>query len=398
MSDNEERWDSLPDEILTHIFLSLPIKSIIICTSVSKTWNSLIQNSTFISTHLHHSYTNNNHNLLLFKLVTQPVNPQSTDNNKEVYLLYKEDDDDGFTEELTRFEPNNHIFHVVGTCNGVLCLSNDIFNFNTDRFLLWNPCVRKFLQLPHSNIRCATHTNADFYASIGFGFDATTNDYKVVRLLTFACTSRRTEVEIYSLSTSEWRMLSSGLALQCALGPRPRQPRAFLNGALHWVAFRAISVNKTHHFVLVFDLGDEVFREILLPEELPPYTHDGFLCAYVSIHGNSIALFHYDYSSLRLNIWVMKHYGVVSSWTKALSLPVTYQGGFASTNYIPKAVGFTRNGRIVLEMNGGHLMSQDLKSQEIKDLRLIGYNYNFVDAYVKSLVLLDKAANGAMTY
>ena len=74
----------------------------------------------------------------------------------------------------------------------------------------------------------------------------------------------------------------------------------------------------------MFDLGDEVFREILLPEELPPYTHDGFLCAYVSIYGNSIALFHYDYSSLRLNIWVMKHYGVVSSWTKALSLPVTY--------------------------------------------------------------------------
>ena len=121
------------------------------------------------------------------------------------------------------------------------------------------------------------HIDADFYATIGFGFDPTTNDYKVVRLLTFACTNPRTEVEIYSLSTGEWRMLSSGLAPQCALGPR--QPRAFLNGALHWVAFKAISVNKAHHFVLVFDLGDEVFREILLPEELPPYTYDGFLCA-----------------------------------------------------------------------------------------------------------------------
>nr|XP_023873345.1 F-box protein At3g07870-like [Quercus suber]POE84727.1 f-box protein [Quercus suber] len=181
-----------------------------------------------------------------------------------------------------------------------------------------------------------------------------------------------------------------------ALGPR--QPRAFLNGALHRVAFRAINVNKAHHFVLVFDLGDEVFREILLPEELPPYTHDGFLSAYVSIYGNSIALFHDDYISLRLNIWVMKHYGVASSWTKTLSLPMIYQGGFASTNYTPKAVGFTWNGRIVLEMDGGHLMSQDLKTQEIKDLKLIGYNYNFVDAYVESLVLLDKAANGAIAY
>ena len=89
----------------------------------------------------------------------------------------------------------------------------------------------------------------------------------------------------------------------------------------------------------------------------------------------------------------MKHYGVVSSRTKALSLPMSYQGGFGSTNYIPKAVGFTRNGRIVLEMNGRHLMTQ-----ETKDLKLIGYNYNFVDTYVESLVLLDKAANGAITY
>ena len=236
-------------------------------------------------------------------------------------------------------------------------------------FFLWNPCVRKFLQLPHPNVRCATHTDVDFYSSIGFGFDPTTNDYKVVRLLTFACTSSRTEVEIYSLSTSEWRMLSSSLAPQCALSPR--QPRAFLNGALHWVAFRAINVNKAHHFVLAFDLGDEVFREILLPEELPPYTHDGFLCAYVSICGNSIALFHDDYSSLRLNIWVMKHYGVVSSWTKALSLPMTYQGGFVSTKYIPKAIGFTRNGRIVLEMNEDTLCHRILRPKRLRILSLL---------------------------
>ena len=43
-------------------------------------------------------------------------------------------------------------------------------------------------------------------------------------------------------------------------------------------------------------------------------------------------------------------------------------------------------------------MSQDLKTQETKDLKLIGYNYNFVDTYAESLVLLDKAANRAITY
>ena len=38
--NNEERWKSLPVVILTHIFVRLLIKSIIICTSVSKTWKS----------------------------------------------------------------------------------------------------------------------------------------------------------------------------------------------------------------------------------------------------------------------------------------------------------------------------------------------------------------------
>ena len=46
----EAMWDSLPHEIL-----HLPIKSIITCTSISKTGKSLIQNPSFISTHLLHS-------------------------------------------------------------------------------------------------------------------------------------------------------------------------------------------------------------------------------------------------------------------------------------------------------------------------------------------------------
>ena len=66
--------------------------------------------------------------------------------------------------------------------------------------------------------------------------------------------------------------------------------------------------------------------------------------------------------------------------------------------YIPKAVGFTRNGKIVLDMDGGHLLSLDFEIQEIKYLNIIGYKYNFVDAYIESLVLLDKSAKNVDTY
>ena len=47
----------------------------------------------------------------------------------------------------------------------------------------------------------------------------------------------------------------------------------------------------------------------------------------------------------------MKEYDVVSSLTKALSLIMTYD--LASRYGIPQVVGFTRSGKIVLEMDGG---------------------------------------------
>ena len=94
----------------------------------------------------------------------------------------------------------------------------------------------------------------------------------------------------------------------------------------------------------------------------------------------------------------MKQYGVISSWTKTLSLTMTSQGSFLSRDYIRRAVGCTRSGKIVLEMGGGHLVSQDLETKETKDLGIIGYKYNFVDAYAESLILLDKAANCVVTY
>ena len=87
------RWESLPYEIATDIFLRLPIKSIIICTSVSKAWKSQIQNPTFISTHLHHSH-NKNKNLLVFNLYSQT--------HKESYALHNKDDPN-FTQ-LARFD------------------------------------------------------------------------------------------------------------------------------------------------------------------------------------------------------------------------------------------------------------------------------------------------------
>uniref|UniRef100_A0A2N9HUK4 F-box domain-containing protein n=1 Tax=Fagus sylvatica TaxID=28930 RepID=A0A2N9HUK4_FAGSY len=268
MSDNASvSYDFLPDEIVTQILIRLPIKSIITSICVCKTWKSIIQNPTFISTHLHHSTTTNH--LLLFSI---------SSGSEQIYALHNDDDND-FTE----------------------------------------------------------HTS---YESIGFGFDRKTNDYKVVRM-----------------------------------GSLRDDP----------------DCGKDRPMV-------EVFREIPLPQ-LRDYNPEDDDIELSAVYGNSIALFHSSYFRGFLDIWVMKEYGVASSWTKVLAFTEHNPGDS------PLALGFRRNSQLVLQVQDLKLISVDLGNQNMKDLgyqngKDIGINtfkYTFVGSYVESLVLLDKAANGAVT-
>ena len=83
----------------------------------------------------------------------------------------------------------------------------------------------------------------------------------------------------------------------------------------------------------------------------------------------------------------MKQYGVVSSWTNALSLTMTSEIVCLIRKHIPKPVGVTKNGKIVLKMDG-ELVLLDLETQKFKDLRLLGYEYYFVDSYVERKILI----------
>ena len=77
--------------------------------------------------------------------------------------------------------------------------------------------MRKFPQLPSPNVTFNSRSLS--HASSGFGFDPKSNDYKVVRILCILIRSpskfgkSRLEVDVYSLYTGEWRMLSASASL-----------------------------------------------------------------------------------------------------------------------------------------------------------------------------------------
>ena len=64
----------------------------------------------------------------------------------------------------------------------------------------------------------------------------------------------------------EWRMLTTAAMAPIGAVHGCDPLATFVNGALHWVAFRKTNNNKFLCFVMVFDLREEVFHEIGLPK------------------------------------------------------------------------------------------------------------------------------------
>ena len=94
-------------------------------------------------------------------------------------------------------------FQLVGSVNGLLCLHEQ------NRFILWNPCIRKFITLPNPSV------TRGLFRELAFGFDLRTDDYKVVRIgyqsgnISYEG-AKPPLVEVYSVSEGSWRVTSGG--------------------------------------------------------------------------------------------------------------------------------------------------------------------------------------------
>ncbi|KAE9456140.1 hypothetical protein C3L33_11959, partial [Rhododendron williamsianum] len=142
----------------------------------------------------------------------------------EQYILLN--DDDKFGDEYSELElPSKLHFGycgVVGSCNGLLCLSDKwlcrSYDYNDQpQIIIWNPSTRKSVTLPK-----APKPQYCFNISVyGFGAHPTTQEYK-----------------------------------------------AFLNGVVHWVASDPCKEGGLPNSIMLFDMASESFSEIMLPPTL----------------------------------------------------------------------------------------------------------------------------------
>ncbi|CAL5442270.1 unnamed protein product [Camellia sinensis] len=370
--------DFFPDEIMVEILQRLPTKSLMKFRSVSKSWNSLITSPNFINTHLTHSLTSNSYinsydnlPLMIFRQCVSIPPPRT-----EHYKLCI-DTEDSFDEYKDLEMPIKSrclpFFYAIGYAKGLFCL------FEQDRFFLWNPSIRKSMAMPKPTIKVAFHRH-------GFGFDPRNNDYKVVRIVNFYPTMEAptTHIEVYSLNAGSWKMSSTGrnsYPVEITIGYTGRFA-SYLEGAVH---FAANMWNSNDPLILSFDLSDEVFQTMMLPNGMVGVSTEEM---WTSVFGGLLSLLCYEDAAPNqyCSIWIMKEYGVVDSWCKQFTVDLS--GG------ITEVLGMRNNGHVLLETKTTRnwvLSSYDPSNHQIKNLGIHASSYHFVvDTYEENLVLLNK--------
>ncbi|CAN6346000.1 unnamed protein product [Urochloa humidicola] len=183
---------ALPDEIMTEVFLRLPIKSILRFRAVCRSWAALLSSEEFCSLHMAATKASPTPPKLLF------VSPTTNFDSTAVYScsLLGHADELLFTLDYAR---GNFVDVVPASCHGLTLLYDAV----VPAYYICNAATRAVTQLPPcQDVPLAT---------AGLGFDSQTKEYKVVRLFQ----GRFHEIEpffceIYTLNSDSgdnWRPL-----------------------------------------------------------------------------------------------------------------------------------------------------------------------------------------------
>lgn len=365
----------LPPGILPEIFKRLPVRYVLRCRCVQKSWYRVIHSSSFITLHLNYQINSQRKRYLLFHSNYSSYSIHS-DNNK-CRLSYN-------------WYPNVSLTSY-GTSGGLICLSDLCLDYSSHIYL-WNPAIRMLKALPpssfFSNIFVLDFKGYVYKLSLAFGYSPHVDDYKVVKVMIYCMEEYAkwlTVVDVYSLRSNSWKRVGGDLS--CCKLSRP----VFINGAAYWVA------KKSHgkKIIVCFDTENEIFREILLPQYDCLYKLNYFvqefcesLCVFVNHRPLGV-----------VDVWVMEEADV---WKKKTSINL---GGIYG---LP--MGFRSNGQMVLRMLNefgyvSYNLEKDKAEQVLKSQRLRQFGYinttskdvadsldqkvYFVNPFMESLLLLD---------
>ncbi|KAL0351399.1 UNVERIFIED_CONTAM: F-box protein [Sesamum calycinum] len=259
---NQEFFTYLPSELIINILSRLPVRTIISCKCVCKSWLNLLDTPEFAKSHLSISVPG----LILYQ----------SPRHLEYFKIFEFEDELDLEGHELHYNPVTEIscrefinedrphLGIQGSANGLVCFRK--IGQHPETVYVCNPITRDYIQLP-------SPWAIWYYPTIvtyGFGASKISNQHKVVRIY-HECRRDpdkhklleipKSECWVYTLGTGTWRAIVPGPTLEY----NSRTIGAFLNGNLHWLVTDLEGSNR----ISCLDLEKEVFSTFA-PPPAPP--------------------------------------------------------------------------------------------------------------------------------
>ncbi|KAA0043955.1 F-box protein CPR30-like [Cucumis melo var. makuwa] len=370
-------------DTVIEILSKLPPESLLRFKSVCKSWYVLIDNPKFVTKHLLNSFSHKH--VLIKRALTNNSGEQEL-----VFSILKFSFDRSLSIMNINlpFQEIDPLLEICGHSHGLVCLTD------CDDAFLVNPMTKQSRKLPPSILifRTGSYDPYSYSAvpfSIGFGYDAKSNDFKVVRIVSFRGYSTMVmcphiRVEIYDLSKDKWREIEAPPF--CGDANCTPHFDMYHEGTFYFWGHGESSIFEADHIV-TFDMSQEVFSKISVPESYDDKKHKTSL----GVLNRSMVLFVYPFESNEKNIdiWEMeKNESSVVSWSKLLTIDPTLG--------IEHPLLFVSSEELLMESSEGHVIMYNTKTHRFKKLPIEGEvtytkpnRFEATDLFIKSLVSVE---------
>ncbi|GMI63768.1 CONSTITUTIVE EXPRESSER OF PR GENES 1, CONSTITUTIVE EXPRESSER OF PR GENES 30 [Hibiscus trionum] len=354
-------------DLIPDILCRLPVKTLLRFKCVSKSWCSLIDDPHFAKLHLDHSLkTSSNVKLFLDNCIECDDKAYAVDFDSLHNLVQFPRP---FIAEITKYRSR-----VIGSCNGLLAVYH-----REGGIALWNPSTRKCRYLPPLDDDIISDHDAfpgyhyDKNTVLGFGYDETSNDFKVVQMQR-SKTQNCYKVLLYSLKANSWKRIQD-----CPYEfPTNYNDGAYINNSLHWVGDE-IGEFYGGKVIFALNLATEKYYDVPEGDTSFKMKKCGGDCPYfgymnAGVLGGRLCVSR-DYSTCpvedHINVWVMKEYGVKESWTELFYLS---RDEWLTNIFHTRAVAYSRNGdKVLLDEGGGRQPAWfNLENETGETLSIVG--------------------------
>ncbi|XP_047949579.1 F-box protein At5g49610-like [Salvia hispanica] len=274
LTTKADLFANLPEEITIAILGRLPIRSVMTCKCVLKSWRHLIEGDEFGM-----SYT---------------PKPGLAFVYRDMEMRYNVCNE--ALEPLFRFDSPSHIQFSANNRRVIVASDNGLLSA-WDRWakvlFICNPMTREYVELPPIS-------TSIFTSLFGFGTSKISGQYKILY-------GNRDSCHVYTIGRGAglWR---SVVAAQPGFNRMNRGCAAFLNGNLHWFAYDS----EDNFFVCCFDIETELFTSFSIPCDYNGKS-EGNNQLYI-LEGQLYLCSIIDFQ--HVVIWKMNIYGDENSWIK----------------------------------------------------------------------------------